>query len=117
MTITLTPPQGWQCPACGGVYAPWMATCTECKPRPTGLRDRLDAARPPVPSIAGPLPLIESAPTTTTQPVALTLNDARSTWCSGAVSPPTSTFTFPPATPQDREHGDDDGTAGVPARI
>lgn len=58
MTITVMPPQGWQCPACGSVYAPWVARCTECKPKPTGLRDRLAAAQPPVPRISGPLPLV-----------------------------------------------------------
>lgn len=25
---------GWQCPNCGRCYAPWMARCTECKPKP-----------------------------------------------------------------------------------
>lgn len=24
-------PQGWQCPVCRYVYAPWMAMCTRCK--------------------------------------------------------------------------------------
>ena len=25
--------QGWQCPVCKQVYAPWIATCRNCVPR------------------------------------------------------------------------------------
>lgn len=25
------PQQGWQCPICHYVYAPWMPMCTKCK--------------------------------------------------------------------------------------
>lgn len=64
MTITLMPPQGWQCPACGGVYAPWVARCGECKPKT--LRDRMAATRPPTPQPSGPLPLIEGGGTDAT---------------------------------------------------
>src|SRR5215216_6518066 len=24
-------PQGWECPICHNVYAPWMSICTECR--------------------------------------------------------------------------------------
>jgi len=58
---TLAPSQGWQCPACGGVYAPWMTKCTECKPKTLG--ERMQAAQPPAPRISGPLPLAEGAGT------------------------------------------------------
>ncbi len=30
ITINPQPQQGWECPKCGGVYAPWMAQCTTC---------------------------------------------------------------------------------------
>jgi hypothetical protein len=23
-------PEGWRCPSCGAVYAPWMAKCSTC---------------------------------------------------------------------------------------
>jgi len=26
----MPPQQGWQCPVCGRVYAPWMSECTHC---------------------------------------------------------------------------------------
>lgn len=26
------PQQGWQCPVCKAVFAPWVATCFNCKP-------------------------------------------------------------------------------------
>jgi len=27
----LFPPQGWECPKCHSVYAPWMPECEKCK--------------------------------------------------------------------------------------
>jgi len=31
MSNWMTPPkQGWVCPNCGNVYAPWMPECTKC---------------------------------------------------------------------------------------
>lgn len=27
--------QGWECPKCGGVYAPWVAQCTTCSNKNT----------------------------------------------------------------------------------
>ena len=29
--IKMPPKQGWQCPVCGRVYAPWMPSCTLCE--------------------------------------------------------------------------------------
>lgn len=26
---------GWECPKCGGVFAPWLGVCTNCTPKPT----------------------------------------------------------------------------------
>lgn len=28
----LDQPQGWVCPKCGRVYAPWVYTCAKCDP-------------------------------------------------------------------------------------
>ncbi len=30
----LAPPDGWRCPGCGACFAPWMAACMHCTPRP-----------------------------------------------------------------------------------
>ena len=54
---------GWECPRCHATYAPWMASCTHCTPTPSSLRDRVQAAQPPVPQISGPLPLMEGSGT------------------------------------------------------
>ena len=27
---SIPPQQGWQCPVCGRVYAPWMSECSHC---------------------------------------------------------------------------------------
>lgn len=35
-----TATRGWECPKCDSVYAPWVATCLGCKPRPTTTTDR-----------------------------------------------------------------------------
>jgi hypothetical protein len=31
-------PEGWRCPSCGSVYAPWVAKCSTC-PRRGGVFD------------------------------------------------------------------------------
>lgn len=52
---------GWECPRCHATYAPWMAKCTECKPKTLG--ERMQAAQPPSSRIGSSLPLVESAST------------------------------------------------------
>jgi hypothetical protein len=33
--LTVPPRMGWECPKCGGVYAPSMPMCTRCGPKET----------------------------------------------------------------------------------
>jgi hypothetical protein len=54
---------GWECPRCHATFAPWVASCQHCAPAPLGLRDRMDRAAKPTPSIPGPFPLVEGAGT------------------------------------------------------
>lgn len=32
-SVPTTSPEGWVCPKCGSVMAPWMPTCPNCKGR------------------------------------------------------------------------------------
>ena len=97
--------QGWECPKCHGTYAPWIACCTECKPPAPSLRQRVEQARP-VPRIAGPLP------------PALSIDTARTTMGSGAVTPATCTLTLTRGKSYELNPDEgDDGAAGVPARV
>ncbi len=57
---------GWECPRCHATFAPWMATCSNCAPAAASLRERMQKAAPRVPSLSGPLPLVECVGTDAT---------------------------------------------------
>lgn len=42
---------GWDCPKCGSVYAPWVASCTKCAPVPA-----------PMPTLPAPMPSWQPPP-------------------------------------------------------
>ena len=125
--------QGWECPRCHATYAPWVASCSECKPPPCSLRDRLTDAQPTTPVFPAlpafpyvpppvyPAPLFP-APQWPHQdrivwcgPLSVALPDwVRLTMGAGAAANSTYTITLNSA-PEPGD--DDDGTAGVPAKV
>lgn len=125
--------EGWECPRCHATYAPFVTTCAECKPLPSSLRERLTPATalpvaPYTPPVY-PAPLFP-APNwpyqdrivwcdVTPQSASFTLSPearARMTMCSGAGTAQTFTLYLGPGG-NEPETGDDDGTAGVPAKV
>lgn len=44
---TLPPQQGWQCPVCQTVNAPWSLVCLGCPPKPATVTMTFGTAVPP----------------------------------------------------------------------
>ena len=126
--------EGWECPRCHATYAPWVASCSECKPPPTSLRERLTGAQPTTPvfpalPVAPYTPPVYPAPLfpapqwpygqvvwcDITAPATLT-PEARARLTMGAGAGVNSTYTITLNSGPDRDEGDD-GTAGVPAKV
>lgn len=132
--------EGWECPRCHATYAPWVASCSECKPPSSGLRDRLTDAQPTTPVFPA-LPAVPYVPHVpppvypapvfpapqwpygqiiwcdAAAPATLTLTpEARARLTMGAGAGIASTYTITLNSGTEPDEGDD-GTAGVPAKV
>lgn len=117
--------EGWECPRCHTTYAPFVTTCAECKPLPSSLRERLTPG--PALPVAPYAPPVYPAPLF---PAPQWPYQDRIVWCGpvqpalpdwarltmGAGAGISSTYTITLNSGPERDE-DDDGTAGVPARV
>ena len=123
--------EGWECPRCHATYAPFITTCAECKPLPSSLRERLTEAQPTTPVFPA-LPVAPYAPPVYPAPLFPAPQwpyQDRIVWCGpvqpalpdwarltmGAGAGTNSTYTITLNSGTDR--GEEDGTAGVPAKV